>query len=66
MLMFRGCPRCRGDLIAEVTNGLTTFHCLQCSREWTPAGQSPRRDRIEVQPVPERARPGRPRKQMTA
>jgi hypothetical protein len=49
MIVFKSCPRCRGDLLLDMEEEIT---CLQCGYELRPAEKEP----ILVQVRPARRR----------
>jgi hypothetical protein len=41
MILFKRCPRCRGDLfLVRGNTRVNQFVCLQCGRGWRAAGDS--------------------------
>jgi len=37
MMMRKSCPRCRGDLFLDRSDGPALWTCLQCGRAYAPA-----------------------------
>jgi ribosomal protein L37AE/L43A len=37
MMMRKSCPRCRGDLYLDRSDGPVTWNCLQCGRSFLPS-----------------------------
>jgi hypothetical protein len=36
MMMRKSCPRCRGDLFLDRSDGPALWNCLQCGRSFQP------------------------------
>ena len=48
MMMRKSCPRCRGDLFLDRSEGPTLWTCLQCGRSFAPRAKQPETDREPV------------------
>lgn len=49
MMLRKSCPRCRGDLFLDRSDGPAMWSCLQCGRAFdTVAGHTPAGGRVPV------------------